>query len=633
MDLVLDNDPHRMNWLRPDYPYAEVRLPRPFDDGEPSALSACVETERDADEVRTTVTITNVSPHPVFTRATDVGITLPLQDRYDDAVTCATQRCHAHVFCGGTSSYVLALRMGGDAPHLGLVLTEGDLVGYGIERDLANQSNDRGCFVLHPAPLALAPGESTRVSWTIFPCADRADFVTQALERTSFVHASWSRYVLFPGEIATLRVRASNDPASVTVDGVPAQPDGEGAFTASFTARHPGEHELVVRADDRTVRTRLLVKEPLEVLLERRCAFIAAHQQYDGPIDRLRGAFLVYDNEEQHTYYDVANDYNGGRERIGMGVLLATYLLAVRDGVVTPSDPATPPLLRAALDRHVEYVRCNLVDPSGTSYNDTPRDGSYQRLYNAPWYATYFLALHALDGGAEDLLLAHRIIRRYYADGGASFYPIELPVEALCEALASAGLDAELTTAREAFYRHARHLAATGHAYPTSEVNYEQSIVAPAADVLLQTYRVTGDGALLEAARAQLHVLEQFNGFQPDHHLNEVAIRHWDGYWFGKRRRYGDTFPHYWSGLTGNVFAAYAAATGDGDYARRAEDSHRGVLPLIHDDGTASCAHLFPLTVNGEPGGYDDPYANDQDWALVFTLRRLLSSGRREDGR
>lgn len=157
--------------------------------------------------------------------------------------------------------------------------------------------------------------------------------------------------------------------------------------------------------------------------------------------------------------------------------------------------------------------------------------------------------------------------------------------------------------------------------------------MAPAADVLLQTYRVTGDGALLEAARAQLHVLEQFNGFQPDHHLNEVAIRHWDGYWFGKRRRYGDTFPHYWSGLTGNVFAAYAAATGDGDYARRAEDSHRGVLPLIHDDGTASCAHLFPLTVNGEPGGYDDPYANDQDWALVFTLRRLLSSGRREDGR
>ena len=61
-----------------------------------------------------------------------------------------------------------------------------------------------------------------------------------------------------------------------------------------------------------------------------------------------------------------------------------------------------------------------------------------------------------------------------------------------------------------------------------------------------------------------------------------------------KRRYYGDTFPHYWSALTGNVFALYAKATKDASYMKRAEDSRRGVLPMIFLDGRASCAYVYP---------------------------------------
>ena len=111
-----------------------------------------------------------------------------------------------------------------------------------------------------------------------------------------------------------------------------------------------------------------------------------------------------------------------------------------------------------------------------------------------------------------------------------------------------------------------------------------------------------------------------FNGFQPDYHLHEVAIRHWDGYWFGKRRLYGDTFPHYWSSQTGKAFRLYARLTGDPVYAKKAEDSLRGVLSMFFSDGTATCAYLFPYTVNGKPGEYADPYANDQDWGLWANL-------------
>ena len=151
MELTLPNDPHAMNWLRPDYPYAEVRISGPHGDEAVGRLQATVTTSSHKDEVHTIVTLTNVSDAPYFTAAGDVGITLPLQDRYDLGAEQATQRCTAHLFCAGTCSYVLALRMGGAPPHLGLVLTEGELAGYSIERDVAHQSNDRGCFVLHPA--------------------------------------------------------------------------------------------------------------------------------------------------------------------------------------------------------------------------------------------------------------------------------------------------------------------------------------------------------------------------------------------------------------------------------------------------------------------------------------------------
>lgn len=66
-------------------------------------------------------------------------------------------------------------------------------------------------------------------------------------------------------------------------------------------------------------------------------------------------------------------------------------------------------------------------------------------------------------------------------------------------------------------------------------------------------------------------LLEAFNGRQPDHRHNEVAIRHWDDYWFGKTHLFGDTFPLYWSALTGTCYAYFEQATGERSWALRAE--------------------------------------------------------------
>lgn len=622
MKLVFTEDRYDMNWLRADYPYAQVRITAPHGIATAGDLTAEVVTERSGNEVRTEIVITNVGPAPYFTKTDDIGITLPLEDRYDAGVDHGTQRSNAHVFCGGTSSYVLALRMNGNAPHLGLVLTEGSLSAYSIERDVSQSSNDRGCFILHPSPAILQPGERLRIAWTIFPCENKEDFFAQAAIRSRFVRAEWDRYVLFAGESATVRIRPSFKAVSVLVGGQPAELQKDGSYTFTLKAPERGEHVLNVNVDDRTVHTRILVKEPLDTLLERRVDFISRRQQYDGPVATLVGAYLTYDNEEEHVYYNRFNDYNGGRERSGMGVLLVTYLRAIRSGAVTVSDPAVADRVQASLDLYTAFVRRELVDETtGAVFNDVGRDDSEERLYNGPWFITFYLALYSLDDDIEHIRIAYRIQQNFYASGGASIYPVELPVVDLVEALDHVGLIMERDAAREAFMAHARRMAATGRHYPPHEVNYEQSIVAPAADVTLQCHLISGDPELLTAGLKQVHILEQFNGMQPDHHLHEVAIRHWDGFWFGKRQTFGDTFPHYWSGLTGNVFALVARITGDETYARRANDSVRGVLSLIHDDGRASCAYVFPYSVNGVRADYADPYANDQDWALVFALQ------------
>ena len=46
---------------------------------------------------------------------------------------------------------------------------------------------------------------------------------------------------------------------------------------------------------------------------------------------------------------------------------------------------------------------------------------------------------------------------------------------------------------------------------------------------------LTGDRKHLDEGARKVKILELFNGMQPDYHLDKVAIRHWDGCWFGKR--------------------------------------------------------------------------------------------------
>lgn len=604
-EIVFSKDPKQMNWLREDFPYAEVKCSPEF--------SAEVQNEKDGDVLTTKIVVSYNGAHPYFTNAGSIGVSFPLQDRYTDSVTCRDYRCHAHVFCGENTSYIMALRMGGAAPHLGMVLTKGSLSAYSIERDLKLQSNDRGCFWLHPSAQEFAPGDTMTLEWKVFPHQGREDFREKLRAFSQVILVDAEQYVIYPGETSKVTIEPTFPAEKVTVNGVSLEKTEKGVYEYLFENEKTGEYVLSICVDEVKTICRLLVQERPEELAAKRCAFIVDHQQYHGKIKELQGAYLPYDNEEKILVCTPENDFNAGRERTGMGVLIAR---ALQQNLLKDREKAEQSLR----EYHAFYLRELVNAATGLVCNCSGKDNSYFRLYNYPWAVTFFLECWKLWGEKEDLKTAVHITEKFYEQDGFRFYPIEMPIVMLCQELEKAGEQEDLKTVKDLFRCHADQLIEIGTAYPASEVNYEQSIVQPAAEVILQVYEVTGEEKYLRGAEQQIAVLELFDGQQPDYHLHETAIRHWDGYWFGKRRVFGDTFPHYWSAENGRTFKRYARLTGNEEYSIRGEHSLRGVLSMFFEDGTATCAYVYPYSVNGQKTDFADPYANDQDWGLCMNL-------------
>lgn len=312
--IVFAGDKHRMNWLRGDYEYAYVRTSGALRD----MLFCHVQSTMDGDVLHTDISITNTSTKPCLVGSHDISVQLPLIDKYDDSATCLTQRCNTHIFCGGGTGWVCALRMGGEPPHLGLVVTEGRLAGYSIERDTSYSSNDRGCFLLHPQSFALSVGGTHHIRWTIFPHNGKKDFVEKAGRMAQMVWAVANRYVLFPNEGCAITVRPSFTAKQVMVNGQIAMCNG-GKWTAQVCGLDYGEHCIPIEADGIKTSVTVFCHKGVQEIADARCRFIAERQQYNGGIPQLRGAYLAYDNEDECMVYTAENDRNGARERVGMG--------------------------------------------------------------------------------------------------------------------------------------------------------------------------------------------------------------------------------------------------------------------------------------------------------------------------
>jgi hypothetical protein len=516
-----------------------------------------------------------------------IGLCMPFNDNYPDAPTCMTRRCHAHIWCGGHVAYVCALRMGAKGPHLGWVLTAGHVGGYSIQGRgyLTAGSNVRGAIVMNAAGATLKPGESLRLASTMFWHEGWGDFMAKARTVPGFVDVSATHYTLTGQEDPQI---TPSDPGAVVGTAI-AESDG---LRIPVALPRGGETWLRVQRVDAVAR-----------LVRNRADFIAERQQVRDPDDPFCGAILTYDNSARLKWRHPAwPDQNEGRERVGMGILLAKAAARWHDAA----------LLDAA-KRHQRFVLDKLQDAEGIVFDSAAKATSH-RLYNFPFVAQLHLEL----GDFEACL---QTFRQYYRNGGVRFYAFPIAMVDAVTAFQAIGRRGEAKELLASFTAHADHIVSNGAEIPAHEVNYEQTIIGPAALIPLEVFLLTRDEKYLRGAEVFLPLLEAFNGRQPDHHLHDIAIRHWDGFWFGRQQMWGDTFPHYWSALTGWVFYRYWQATGDETYRQRGREILLGNLSAFRPDGSASCAYIYPDAVNGHPGRCWDPLANDQDWALVFLLQ------------
>lgn len=607
------DDPAEMNWVQGNQKWGTVICPD----------TLAVKVERYLTEngrLKESYRFTNITMFPIVPQITEVGIYVTFHDNYEAAAECMERRCHTHLFCGGEVSYIQAFRMGGRPPHLGLQLVKGNIVTYSIERDEEKRSDDRGDFILHPEFQPIEPGETVEIAWELFWFEDQKDFEDKLLEKTGFALAIAENVTFFPGERMRFVIHMHEKPDMVEVyaehngKNIPCQMRMEKTTVmteAVGNTQEEGEYRFHIHIDGRETYALLYRCADLDRMVQRRCRFIATKQQYLADGSHLDGAYLIYDNEEKRIYYSHMDDHNGGRERLGMGALIALYLQEKDDKKVYDS-----------LIHYQKYVYRELYDrDSGTVYNDICHNNDWHRLYNYPWMAVFQLELYRLTRKINYLSDAFYTMYNYYQLGGDRFYAIGIPMTELLDELEKADLRNEQELLKTQFLRHADTVLQLRTNYPASEVSYEQSIVAPAVSILLQAEKITESGIYLKEAGRQMKVLELFSGRQPDYHLYGNAIRHWDGYWFGKRRMYGDTFPHYWSVLSGVAYAQMYEVTGNVTFRHKAASSFRGCLNLFGKDGFASCAMVFPKRVNGRDAGYYDPWANDQDWALYYVLK------------
>lgn len=544
-------------------------------------------------------------------RLEDIAINTPFNDNYPDAVTCYYGRANAHIWAGESNAYINAMHMSGKGLHLGLALTEGMIKNYEIrERSVEKGlSNTRGVILLNPENISLEPNGIYTLEWRLFSHNGQEDFYQKLVSYGSVVGKS-KQYVYELGDTASIEFEHNGniETAAIDVNGKDIEFVRQGNnIVVKYSVTESGEMVFTLNYNGgKRTHVKCLAISSEEKLIKKRVNFIIDHQQYNNSSDSRDGAYLVYDNEIGEIYLNEAqrSDCDEGRERLGMGVLLALQYQKTGDKKIKES-----------LLKYARFVR-TLQREDYTTFS-TADHRSKDRAYNYPWVSSFYFEMFHVTGEKEFLLHGYHTLKAMYRRHGHDFYAIDIPVKAY-HIMKENGFEKEATSILEDFKKSADAYAANGWNYPKSEVNYEQAIVAPSIIHLLRIYLITDDKKYLESAELQLPLLESFTGFQPSYYLNEIALRHWDGYWFGKYRLWGDTFPHYWNTLNALAYSLYADITGDTSYQERAENIVRNNLCQFFEDGSASCAFIYPDKIDGKSAHLFDPYANDQDWALVY---------------
>ena len=586
-------------------------------------LEVRVERKLDENDLVERYEFANVSERTLSLSEIDVYTTF--NDNYRPKAELRTRRCHAHVWAGENAGWVAAMRIGGRAPHLGLMATEGRIAAYELkERDLKKGGSDtRGVICLSPPDAVLKPGEATAVGWRIFVHDGWDGFKAGILARGG-VWAEASTYVVSRGETSRIVFEARD---AALFGEVSASADGKDLPVTRNGAKCVVEYAYVrdgaVRVEFRYGSGKMTHVEILGVaderaLVDARVRYILKHQIYHAPGEPQDGAFLPYDPEtdtlvqawrQPNAGKSFWANWSEGRERLGMGVFLARY---------AQLGPKEKELVLPALLAYARFVQTGLIDADGILWGSTARPWRYRR-FDLPWGAIFFAEMFRVTGDVAYAKEAWRQQRNAYRDLGTHRL-VASSEKDVAFAVRGAGLGREFEELVSLYRTHKDAILQAG-GLNTWEVGTSPEGCGGILMQFLQSGELVGEPAYGKYALSTL--LPEFEaclGRQPAWCSHDIGLHHWDGFWFGKLKMWGDTLPQDWNGTAAEAFREVARATGDRRYAARARAIVRQTLGLFEPDGRAHCVFICPDRVDGKPGKVFDPLMNDQDWALAFYL-------------
>lgn len=558
-----------------------------------------------------TYTIKNCTATVLCVNRDNFGIAVPFNDKYTYADDCMTNRCNTHIWCGRNVSWINAMKMGDSDINLGLMLTKGSLVSYS-QYDC--ESNVRGYFELEPQTVLLNAGDEYTIQWELFWHTGKADFQRKLSAFENYIHIDAEHYTLFEGEPLRFRVFSNHDCAPKVFCGekeIAVQDLGD-CFAVSFIPEKRGKHVVFVSYGDITTCTEFLIKLPFKDLVEKRIHYIVDHQQWLDESSPLYGAYLVYDNQIQSPYFDYFNtDHNACRERMNMALAIIKYLQHHENEKV-----------KRSIELYIQFLyREFFEETTGEVFNNISKSRDALRLYNAPGVMLIFTEMYCYTKDEKYLDSILMLAKKYYSIGGEKCYSNAVAVKKTYHAFVTANRLDDAEIIKEFFGRHTQNMMNNGTSYPAHEVNYEQTIVTPTVNCLSQYGALCQDKEqYIQHAKMHVECLDRFIGHQPSYHLNEVSIRYWDDFWFGKSKKFGDTLPQHLSCLSARAFISYSELTGKTEYLKRAENCIRNCMCLIGDNGTGSASYVYPHYVNGKKGEFYDEWANDQDLVIYDAL-------------
>ncbi len=641
------NDPFHMNWVLENSDWSSV------DNFEVCNVSAiengikiCCENEKWALQCAVEKTVkngeyienycfTNHARSEFFFTRDHVGIHFPYNCTFEKKENMHENSCVTHVWCGGDITWMYSAKPSGDPSYLVCNAVQGRFADYSISYDVSrvrSGASYRGDIVLHPEDFVLAPEQSMTFS-LVFCFSDRAPDQGELSERHRMSLCA-DRYSAFVGQPIHCHFASLDewDQLDIRCDGENVGYEKRGNEAVwSLCFQTPGEKNVLLSVNGKQTWMKVNILRALDDMLIKRAEFITQKQQYHKDGSCLDGAYLIYDRKTGRQYYNERfTDHNACRERLSMGVVVAQALQKKFDADMMQS-----------LIKHRQFIEREVFDvDTATVCDEVGKDKQRNRAYNYPWAAVYYLEWYHLTGEVTCLEYAARIMIAYYE--GASGKRQESPcirIHEICQMLEKQGLCELRERMLSCLYAHADRIIQNGSLCFSEEVSCTQFMFNGKINILCQAYFLSGDEKYLEYVPALIEKSNAFCGQQPDFHVNNIAVRYWDLYWFGKTKIYGDSMPQWLSALSGETYD-FLYQTGFGEqFKHRSEAVLMNNLCVYFEDGFASAGYLVPYKVHQyssdetyqnpsmKPGMayghiYDD-YANDQDWAMYYAVKML----------